>query len=455
MNEAACKVLMTSGKHLLPFFDNKEHQLCFNGKHQHEYLIDYLVRYIDEIKTKPQSKPLFSYTTTHVSHDEIGLRVQSFDRHLIEFIETLSTRHNTISFIFADHGNTYTSYQVKFLEGRQEMYHPMMLIVVPKQLARKFGDNIMRNLKINQHRLFNLFDFRKSLVALAKFDGISNLEQVGLFGHISKHRMCSDLSSTEDVICICRARKISKLNATEEFIMSEFAVGQLNNKIQDALLKTRGSNVSNDSSPLFGSCQRLRIQKVGNAIQESKSGGLLVTSLDITVQSDTIVKQEELFSVRVESTVEMTQSFFKMKLLYFDRISKYGLYEECADQDVPIILCVCNKKSTASKTSTIQEILGVNSKINPHPSNSCIIEVRREISDNKTPKVGVYEIANVCRWYTVDITITSTEDIKTSSDLPIYLRLPPRTVYFVSSLRAQSLEDELDLKIEINNRTKM
>jgi predicted AlkP superfamily pyrophosphatase or phosphodiesterase len=70
------------------------------------------------------------------------LRVQSVDKHLRKFIQTLSTRDDTISFIFADHGKTYTSYQVKFLEGRQEMYHPMMLVILPKNLAQKFGNDV-------------------------------------------------------------------------------------------------------------------------------------------------------------------------------------------------------------------------------------------------------------------------------------------------------------------------
>ena len=169
------------------------------------------------------------------------MRVQSVDKHLRKFIQTLSTRDDTISFIFADHGNTYTSYQVKFLEGRQEMYHPMMLIILPKNLAQKFGNDVVQNLAKNQHRLFNMFDFRKSLVALAKYDGRSGLDPAGLFGYISKNRICGHLSLTREAICICRARKFAKLDKAERFILSEFAVGELNNKIQKSLLKTRGS----------------------------------------------------------------------------------------------------------------------------------------------------------------------------------------------------------------------
>lgn len=433
---------------MLPFFDNKEHQLCFNGKHQHEYLTDYVVRYIDAISTTPERKALFSYTSTHVSHDEIGLRVQGFDRNLKEFIKKLSKRNNTISFLFADHGNTYTSYQTNFLEGRQEMYHPMMLIILPKTLAKKFGNDVVKNLKSNQRRLFNMFDFRKSLVALAKYDGQSSLDPAGLFGYISKARTCRDLALTEEVICLCRAQKLAKVSAAEQFILSEFAVGKLNNKIQNALLKTRG--FVNNSTALFGSCQRLRIQKVASIVQESKSEGPTVTSMDVTVQSGSIVKQEELITVQVESNVT-AQNSLKLKLLSFNRISKYGPHRECADQGVPIALCVCNNKSAISDLSSVQQILGANTVITEHTSSSCIFNIRRELSNHNALKAGVYEVANICHAQTVNVTISSTNNIRTSARLPMFVSLAPRTVYFVTTLTAQSNEDKLDLKLDISS----
>ena len=374
--------------------------------------------------------------------------MQGFDKNLKEFIETLSKRDNTVSFLFADHGNTYTPYQTKFVEGRQEMYHPMMLVILPKTLAQKFGSDVLSNLKLNQRRLFNMFDFRKSLVALAKYDGQSTLDPAGLFGYISKARTCSDLALTEEVICLCRAQKLAKVSRAEQFILSEFAVGKLNNKIQNALLKTRGS--VNKSTALFGSCQRLRIQKVESIVRESKSEGPTVTSMDVTVQSGTIVKQEELITVQVESSVT-AQSSLKLKLLSFNRISKYGPHKECADQGVPIALCVCSKKLAISDLSAVQQILGVNANITQHSSSSCILDIRRELSNHNTPNAGVYEVANICHAKTVNVTITSTNNIRASTRLPMFVNLPPRTVYFVALLTAQSNEDKLDLKLDISS----
>ena len=167
ISEASCTLLKRNNMGL-PFYANDKHQICFNAKHLHEYLIDYITKYLDAIADNPQIKPLFSYTTTHVSHDDVGIRVQTLDVHLRDFIKKLSTMENTLSILFADHGNTYTSYQA-YEDGKQEMYHPYMLMVVPKTMGRTFGDSVLRNLHENQRRLFTLFDIRAGLVELARW----------------------------------------------------------------------------------------------------------------------------------------------------------------------------------------------------------------------------------------------------------------------------------------------
>ena len=166
MSEASCTILRRN-KMTLPFYARKNHQICYNGRHTHEYLLDYVNKYIDAIRKPQQCKPLFLYTTTHVSHDDGGVRVQTFDIHLKDFIQKMSTKENTLSIIFADHGNTYTSYQARE-DGKQEMYHPFLLIIVPKKLGKRFGGNVLRNLHENQKRLCHLFDIRASLLELSR-----------------------------------------------------------------------------------------------------------------------------------------------------------------------------------------------------------------------------------------------------------------------------------------------
>lgn len=165
ISESSCTIL-NRNKMKLPFYANPKHQICFNGRHQHDYVLEYLTKYLDAIRSTPQSKPLFAYTSTHISHDDGGIRVQTLDAHLKDFIHKMTAKTNTLSVVFADHGNTYTGYQATG-DGKQEMFHPFMLMVVPKTLGKRFGGEILRNLHENQKRLFNLFDLRAGLVELS------------------------------------------------------------------------------------------------------------------------------------------------------------------------------------------------------------------------------------------------------------------------------------------------
>ena len=96
--------------------------------------------------------------------------MQTLDQDLTDLIDSIAQRPNTFTIIYADHGNTYTDYQVAMLEGRLEMYHPIMLGILPKELGKKFGKDIVENLRTNQYRLLHLFDIRESLVELANYD---------------------------------------------------------------------------------------------------------------------------------------------------------------------------------------------------------------------------------------------------------------------------------------------
>lgn len=410
----------------MSFYDNKPHQLCFNGQHQHQYLFEYITRYIDSITENPKSKPLFSYTSSHVSHDQFGVRVQTLDNDLKNFIDVMSSKQNTVTIIFADHGNTYTAYQGKMLEGRQEMYHPMMLLIVPKQLGKKFGKQVMLNLKTNQHRLFSMLDFRAGLVALAKYDGRSTLNAAGIFSNISKTRTCDDLVLTKGVICLCQIQNAIVIKSSYQFAIAEFAIGQLNNQIQESLLSSKKYQKLPSQLPiLFGSCQRLRIQNIFNVLHYSRPGGVMVTNMDVKIQSGTMVDQEELITVQVESQMEGDSvSSLKMKLVSSNRISKYGPHKACADPDVSLKLCVCNKKTALISNGSIQDTVGPKSKIKN--LKRCVIEVERKYED-----VSVYEIANICNDRGFNITFNNNSN--SSVDLPIVLILQPRTVYFVAS----------------------
>lgn len=444
ITDASCEILDGYQK-TTAFQDAEDHQICFNGKHHHRYLFDYLTHYLETIGRRSQSKPLFSYTETNVAHDDIGVRVQTLDRDLTDLIDAVANEPNTITIIVADHGNTYTDYQVRMLEGRFEMYHPILLTVLPKQLGEKFGQDIVSNLKTNQYRLLNLFDIRAGLVELANYDTRSKLKPVGIFKAISEKRTCDDLQLSTPNFCLCEGWDIAVENSTAQMALAEFGIGQLNNQIQESLLASRAvGKPLGERLALFGACQRLRIERIDNVRQRQTAKGTQVTTIDVKVQSGNIVDQEELITLQVELNQKTDTSSFEMKLVSYNRISQYGFYKQCADPGVNLKLCVCDKPETGAKGKgngpSLYDNVSKSSKF--RKLKPCLFLIKRTYKENIGEEnfvgVEVYEIANVCSDQLFKVTFSAqTDNVRPSTDLPMVLRLKAKSVYFVSVMMTE------------------
>ena len=76
VTDASCRILERLHRET-SFTDDDDHQICYNGKHYHKYLFDYLTNYLQAVTTIRHSKPLFSYTETNVAHDDVGMYTMS------------------------------------------------------------------------------------------------------------------------------------------------------------------------------------------------------------------------------------------------------------------------------------------------------------------------------------------------------------------------------------------
>ena len=136
---------------------------------------------------------------------------------------------------------------------------------------------------------------------------------MGIFKEISKNRTCDDLKLSSPNFCICEGWDIPVENSTAQVALAEFAIGQLNNQLQSSLLKSRGSEPASEYPLLFGSCQRLKLQSIKNVRTRQTAKGTVITTIDVKVQSGTIVDQEELITVQVESAQKADRSSFDMR----------------------------------------------------------------------------------------------------------------------------------------------
>ena len=136
---------------------------------------------------------------------------------------------------------------------------------------------------------------------------------MGIFREISKNRTCDDLKLSTPNFCICEGWDTPVGNSTAQMALAEFAIGQLNNQLQNTLLKTRGNESASKFPLLFGSCQRLQMRSIKNVRQRQTAKGTIITTIDVNVQTGTIADQEELFTVQVESTQKADRSSFDMR----------------------------------------------------------------------------------------------------------------------------------------------
>ena len=127
--------------------------------------------------------PLLLHTALNVAQDDSSIRTQTLDADLESYVTSMANDENTSTIILADHGNTYTSYMSEVLEGRFEMFHPSLLVIVPDRVASLLGKNAMSALEINQKRLFTMVELHHSLMALA--GPVRGVNPVGVFTPIS------------------------------------------------------------------------------------------------------------------------------------------------------------------------------------------------------------------------------------------------------------------------------
>ena len=250
-----------------PFKTSKDNvAICYNGHYQTHYLLSYM----EMLQTQLNAvrRPYFHFLDLNLGHESSGRRIQTLDESLAKFIDFLSHQDNTFTLMFGDHGNKYGTFVKGTKESKIEMAHTVLFAVASGNLKDKLGVEKMNALDVNQDRLVNILDLRQTILQLAPVankDAIPKIADVhpeGLFHPISPKRTCKSMGiKLEAGKCICHTGNINDAvrNDTKVTILADFALGEINNKIQEQF-KVGNAN----RSAGFGSCQRL----VGKWISE-------------------------------------------------------------------------------------------------------------------------------------------------------------------------------------------
>ena len=322
------------------------------------YLLQYHQGWIDT--------PKISYTVLNTGHDYTGKRIQTLDQDLSKFVKKMSDLENTLTILMADHGNTYTKYTHTMLEGRYEMFHPSLFMIVAPEVARILGKETIKSLRANQRRLLTMIDIHYGLKHIASLALRQQSKKKGILGTISPERSCDHLPLRLPNLCVCERWDIPVKNETTQVGILEFAVGTLNGKINEQRRVTRKEAIKQPSR----NCQHLVPLYFRNVL-ERNIGALKITMLDFVVPSGKGAEQtEDIFHVEVSSKIDPQQNSREMKLLSYDRLSQYGKYRVCADRGVDIRLCICHIKKIASNSGTNE--FDLNEYLTNHPNTDKI-----------------------------------------------------------------------------------
>ncbi len=324
--------------------------------------------------------PTISYTALNTAHDWHGIRTQTLNRGLVDYVKQMSTFKNTITLILADHGNTYTPFVRKILEGRYEMYHPSFFMLIPQNTADALGSDVMNALRANQKRLLTMLDINAGFKAIAHLSAHGVMpDHKGIFSPIPTERKCSDLEMRLPNLCVCDGWESEAANDSVQVSVVEFGIGMLNNRIEQQRWKYHQGKSANSSVQIGPrKCQHL-VPLYFKNVRERNNGDSLVTMFDFVVASgDGIDQKEDIFHVETESTIKPGVTENLLKLLNFDRLSRYGPYTECVDDGVDVKLCVCS----LAKTNDNKEPGSAKTNNNKEPGST-------KASNDKEPRLAV------------------------------------------------------------------
>ena len=264
---AMCKVLSANG---VPDHFHGPDTVCFNGRHQHDYLLDSLLLY-QEAAVKAGT-PFFTFVETNVGHEDTGRRVQTLDRSLRRYLQRAVGQENTLTVLLSDHGNSYGPLLGESMEGRMELFHPLLFLLVPARLAESLGGDAMDALRQNQRRLVSHLDLHYTLRSLVERHPSSeaspkhrayNVSGRGLLSPVSVARGCQHIPRVMPNLCICENFDMPADSDDYHALFAHLAVGKINNEIQRQFVQQTLA-AGGRPSRAFGHCQRLHLAAFTN-----------------------------------------------------------------------------------------------------------------------------------------------------------------------------------------------
>ena len=407
---------------------------CYNSEYLSSMYFRYTRNYIDALQRLSSTTPFFAYTHMLTSHESSGKRIASDDEGLSELLNHAAQQHNTLTILLSDHGGKITPFSIKTKQGRYEVFQPLMFMIVPDNVAKVLGKNVMDALVVNQKRLVTSEDLHFALRSLVQ--NVQNEEKNisnGLFTPIPLKRTCNDIQFYDnEALCRCDGwtKAVSSTSIQTQWA-AEVALGYINNKIQNERMNTTKQRSHETSSQR---CQRYSGKRVEHARVSSTtrdhvlSFGLVVKPLFMDV--------EERFEIDVAYPVGWIDG---SRVTNFVRVSRYDTYEHCREPTVHDTICTCKEEATLRHNDVIQKAQHESeitrkseSKMLDEPCLGLIRRSRQRLVLNTIwqDALVTYEAFNNCSNFVYKLFVECEKRFLTrlSTSMPLSVELLPNTL---------------------------
>lgn len=167
-----------------------------------------MLNWIRDLYDMYPSQPKFSFIFhSQYSHDTNN-RLPYGDNELVEFLKIMFTQgyfDKTMFILMADHGARFSSLRQTY-QGKLEERLPFIAVRMPEKFQRTYPD-LMKNLRLNSHRLTTPFDLHETFEHLFEFHSPDPYQSktnrsYSLFQLIPENRTCSH-AHVEQHWCAC------------------------------------------------------------------------------------------------------------------------------------------------------------------------------------------------------------------------------------------------------------
>ncbi|CAF1212740.1 unnamed protein product [Adineta steineri] len=333
---------------------------CFGSITRLRAMFDWIRNLFDMYRHQPKFSYLFH---SHYSHDSNN-RLPYADNELLAFLQMMHTNgylDHTMLVIMTDHGARFASLR-KTYQGKLEERLPFMSIRMPPKFQAQYP-TIMRNLRLNSHRLTTPFDIHETFEHLFDFHSNDHYQSksnrsISLFELVPENRTCAQADVAQHWCACYNWQGVS----TNELIIQQYSQAAV-----DFLNKF--------ASEYKQECATLSLFRVNKASQ-LKNDNHRSNSIHSNDKNSSLHQTNESRFYQIqfetkpgEARFEVTAEYdpktktFDIHRRHLSRTNKYGETSACIAQKRPDLREICYCSSLLINTTIFSTTLDMNNKI--------------------------------------------------------------------------------------------